>query len=256
MRLLLPLLAATTAAGLALAYWLGSQLVALHLAHSAHVVYLLFDGRGRALYVGMTDDPDRRLGQHRRAATKGDDDWRQDIAGLSIARHCWSEAQARRCEARMIRALTLGGRWRVGPTIHNEVLYARSGPAGTVVPLAGWWVVSVLFHGPRWHRPNPRRLAATPGPVSFSGPDQRQPVSRIPSACQPERHPPPVGGIPLLRLLSDDAHRQPQLQPPKVSGRGGRRPAGTAEERLTAKRAKDARAAKAYRARQKTKAKP
>lgn len=239
-------LAAATAALLALGYWLGDQLTARRTG-STHVVYVLFDGRGWVLYAGSTNDVERRYAEH----VRGPDPWRARIAGYSVARHARTEAQARRCEARLVRALKVGERLRVGPPIHNQVLFnAASGPA-TGVWFAAWLALSVLFPGCRWHRPNPRlALHRHPG-----GPDGRQRVNPQPARerqqetviTSSQNHPSPVGGRSLLDVLADGPFDTPELESPRRPLRGRPRSRLSEDERRARRRDSNARAAKAYR---------
>jgi hypothetical protein len=241
-------LVAATAAGVALVVWVADQLYAIRRG-STHVVYLLIDARGTVLYCGSTNDVDRRFAEHRR----GDDPWRGDIAGFSVARRARSEAQARRCEARLVRVLVAAGRWKLGPPPHNEVLFERRGSVLGPVWVVSWLALSVLFDGCRWHRTNPRhRLYRHPQPhvdTSAASSSGRVDVSFQPSPRQPVRHPSHVVGG-LLQLIADAGpDPQPQVEVGPSVSKGRRRGARSEDERAAARRASNAAAARRYRAR-------
>ena len=81
-------------------------------------VYQLVDQDGLCLYVGSTNDVERRVLEH----TSGHGDpWRARIAGYNVARWCRSERQARRLEARRIRVINLAADHARCPALHNEV---------------------------------------------------------------------------------------------------------------------------------------
>src|SRR5688572_10056401 len=77
-----------------------SDLAASHL--TGHVCYQLHDDDHRVIYVGETNDVPRRMLEH----TDGTEhDWYADIYGYTIARHCWTDRQAKRIERRRITVL-------------------------------------------------------------------------------------------------------------------------------------------------------
>lgn len=88
-------------AGLAFGALMLAQIASDMLArrYSPHVVYILRDENGEAIYVGQTDDVMRRMYQH----TDGvEHSWWRDIHGYNIWRHCWNDRHARRVERRLI----------------------------------------------------------------------------------------------------------------------------------------------------------
>jgi hypothetical protein len=221
--ILLMLSAAAAGVVFALAYWGADQAVALRRG-SPFVVYLLFDRRGWAFYVGQTGDMERRYREHLR----GDDPWRAEIAGYSVARHCRTARQARRCEARAIRGVTVCSRFKVCPPIHNEVLFGHAGRVGALVWAGSWLLLSVLFEGPRFHRRNPRLpLFVDPAPMVDSEPsaagdpvDVRswEPARQIDSQTTHPSH--PVGVRDLLTLIADT----PELTAPDADTRDAQSP--------------------------------
>lgn len=155
--LVVPLLGLIVAC-LSVAWWLGSQLAARHLFHSPHVVYFLVGRDGRVLYIGSTDDIDRRYDEHTEPDEQGLEPWRRHIVAVSVVRHCWSQRQARRVERRMIRALIVAAGWRLCPRVKNEVYSGK--PSAFARPwralwAACYWANGVAFPLTCWHRPNP-----------------------------------------------------------------------------------------------------
>ena len=236
--------------------WVVDQLIARRRG-SPWVVYLLLDERGAPLYVGQTNAVERRYGEHRR---RPDPPWAasgRTLAGYAVARHARDEAQARRCEARMVRALTLAARWRLGPEIHNEVLYRRRQPVSGPVMVCAYLAVSATCHGARWHRPNPR-LAwfRDPEPVverQHNVSDQVLDVSYRPSANQHAQPSTPEGGGRLLDLIADTPRADPQPEtdrrPPLNPGPRGRKPRRSklSDEERAARRRESNRKAQAKR---------
>lgn len=223
-------------------YWWLDQLIAVRVRHSTFVVYLLLDDRGWPLYVGQTRSVEARFRRHQR----GDDPWRAEVAGYAVMRQCRGEPQARRVERRAIRALATCARWRVGPPIHNEVLFGHLGRAGASWWAVCWLVASCLFEGPRFHRRNPRiALFVDPEPVVERQHVTGGPVLDVtsrPSASQHVTAPTPVGGRSLLALIADapaDVEPTPPPssdRPPKVRGSRQARPKLSDEERLARRR--------------------
>jgi len=226
---------------LVFAWWLADQLIALRNG-SPWVVYLLRDSRGWPLYVGQTNDLDRRLREHLR----GPDTWRAEIAGASVARHCRGDRQSRRCERRMIRAMVDLGRWRVCPEVHNEVVFGHGNPLGRLVWPASFLCVSLVVAGPRFHRPAP--VTHTYAPRKPQGESQQKSswevvdVSSYPTETSADRIPSPGGGCSPLDLLvmTDDTNPSDEGQlslnaGPPVKRKGGR-PRLSDEERVLRRR--------------------
>lgn len=151
-------LAALGGVAAAVGWWFVDQLAALHVFHSTHVVYFLLDRQGAVLYVGSTDDIDRRYDEHTAPDEVGLEPWRRRIVAVTPVRQCRSQRQARRIERRMIRALIVAAEHGLCPRLKNEVYAGRPSTLGRPWR-AGWlavyWLVGVLFPACRWHRPNP-----------------------------------------------------------------------------------------------------
>lgn len=157
------------------------------------VVYRLLDEHGRTLYVGSTNDLNRRAREH----VAGPEPWRREITHAVVHRHCHTERQARRVERRLIGAVTVGSRsWLCRP-LHNDLL---TDPG----PVAHVWLVVARLQGAVWARcawrggpaalraatPVPRR---TPRPAAaFLGDVPRS----VPTLSQP-RVAPPMGALPV-----------------------------------------------------------
>jgi predicted GIY-YIG superfamily endonuclease len=139
-------------------WWFVDQLVALHVFHSTHVVYFLTDRQGAVLYVGSTDDIDRRYDEHTAADETSLEPWRRRICGIAPVRQCRSQRQARRIERRMIRALVVAGERGMCPRLKNEIYAGRPSALGRpwrAMWVAVYWLNGCLFPLCRWHRPNP-----------------------------------------------------------------------------------------------------
>lgn len=151
-------LAGVVAMCLCVAWWLADQLLALHVFHSTHVVYFLLDRQGAVLYVGSTDDLERRYDEHTTPDEQSLEPWRRRVRGVALVRHCRSQRQARRVERRMIRALIVASERGLCPRLKNEVYSGRPSSAGRpwrALWVAAYWLNGVAFPLTRWHRPNP-----------------------------------------------------------------------------------------------------
>lgn len=231
---------------LALAIWMLDQLIGFD--RSDHAVYFLVDDRGRATYVGMSNDPARRWREHLR----GPEEWRRTLVTYSVARWCRSERQARRVETRLIRTRVAAARWRIGPEIHNQVAGRPPRLLFSLIMVPSWLVLSCLFDGCRWHRPNPRLPVDRHVRPPVEGPRRHASAGQAVTDVTYERHASPEGGASLLDAIARDADAArsvgPYEPPPEGEGPG---PQVEDEAVVARRKAKAAERAKRYRARKK-----
>lgn len=140
------------------AVWLADQLAARHLFRSTQVVYFLVDAGGAVLYVGSTDDVDRRYGEHTSDDEQAFEPWRRRVRSVSVVRLCRTQRQARRIERRMIRAIISAADRGMCPRLKNTIYAGR--PSPLTRPWLALWRTAYLVNGhlfplTRWHRPNP-----------------------------------------------------------------------------------------------------
>lgn len=95
-----------------------------HFWRTTWVVYGLFNRGGDLIYVGMTNDVDRRIGEH----CDDPEPWKRQIHAAYTLRCCRSERQAKRIEERRIKALTLAVENNKAVVVNND-LHTR--PADT-----------------------------------------------------------------------------------------------------------------------------
>lgn len=148
-----------------LAWWMADQLLAVHLFGSTHVVYFLIGDGGTVLYVGSTDDLERRYSEHTSDDEQGLEPWRRHIRTVVPVRNCRSQRQARRVERRMVRALTTAAEKGICPRLRNDIWAGR--PSSLTRPwrtlwVAAYWSLGVCFPPNRWHRPNPTPARRAP----------------------------------------------------------------------------------------------
>lgn len=154
-------LSALSATAFVLAWWMLDQNISVHVLHSTHVVYYLLDAHGAVLYIGQTEDLERRYEQHTEDDEQAAEPWRRRIRGVVVVRHCRSQRQARRVERRMIRAVTYAANKGLCPRLRNQT--DTRPPAAIARPWVACWVVAYWFTGTlfprvRWHRHNPTPL--------------------------------------------------------------------------------------------------
>ena len=107
---------------------------------SPHVVYMLYSGQ-RVIYVGETDDVMRRMYQH----TDGvEHTWWRDIDGYTIARHCWSDRQAKRIERRLITVINRCAEKQWCDKLLNEI-WGNTHTKWTVRLTLWWWKAWYLY---------------------------------------------------------------------------------------------------------------
>jgi len=107
---------------------------------SPHVVYMLYSGQ-RVVYVGETDDVMRRMYQH----TDGvEHTWWRDVDGYTIARHCWSDRQAKRIERRMITVINRCAEKQWCDKLLNEI-WGNTHTKWTVRLSLWWWKAWYLY---------------------------------------------------------------------------------------------------------------
>lgn len=144
---------ALTALACAPVLWvLLSDLAARHL--SPHVVYQLHDDDHRVLYVGETNDVIRRMLEH----TDGTEhDWYADIYGYTIARHCWSDRQAKRIERRRITVLNNCAEHAWCDRLRNEIYDDNHRRTGAILTVWTWkplyLATSMVFDSCTFHTP-------------------------------------------------------------------------------------------------------
>lgn len=107
---------------------------------SPHVVYMLYSGT-RVIYVGQTDDVLRRMYQHTDGA---EHTWWRDINGYNVARHCWSDRQARRIERRMITVINQCAERQWCDKLLNEI-WGNTHTKWTVRLTLWWWKTWYLY---------------------------------------------------------------------------------------------------------------
>lgn len=86
-------------------------------SHTSWVVYGLFNQAGDLIYVGMTNDVDRRVGEH----CDDPEPWKRQVHAVFVLRSCRSERQAKRIEERRIKALTLAVENNKAVVINNDL---------------------------------------------------------------------------------------------------------------------------------------
>lgn len=160
MKVLVVPLSALSLSCLAYAAWMLDQNFAVRFCRPFHVVYLLLNRAGEPLYIGSTDDLERRYDEHTADRHQAADPWRRAIAGVTVLRFCRSETQARRVERRMIRAYTafsVRGDWTC-PRLNND--HWADPPPAYAKPWRRLWstvyrVLGRLHPELCWDRPNP-----------------------------------------------------------------------------------------------------
>lgn len=150
----IPLLGAIPA-GLWAVSWV-EEWVSRKLIRSSWVVYMLRTNTGQVLYVGETNDVYGRALRH---PTETQDAWRRDIRTSKVVRYCRNDKQAKRCEARRIRALVKASEKAFGPPLNNDV-WAKPSSDHTRNAAAFVWsklyrVQSIIWADCCWHRPLP-----------------------------------------------------------------------------------------------------
>ena len=118
-------------------------------------VYYLFDRDGFLVYVGSTNDAQRRCLEHTNPAAH---DHKPAVHAVTIARYCRSERQTRRIEQRRIRALTVASTRSWPVQLLNDTFTLRAAVGGVIAWRTAWmgayWCESWLHPERRWHRPN------------------------------------------------------------------------------------------------------
>jgi predicted GIY-YIG superfamily endonuclease len=272
-RVLVFPLAALSLGAFSYAWWMLDQNISVRWLHSTHVVYLLLNGDGEPLYIGSTDDLERRYGQHTSSRRQAADPWRRSIAAAVVLRSCRSERQARRVERRTVRAYTAASERGVCPPLNNDTWADPPPPHARPWRLlwAGVYRVLGRLHPDRcWDRPNP----TPPWPVRdiepdepfepFHGPVGRQVIdvdviddasSRVINA-----RPAPVGGLPADDDGDDGLVAPREPSPPPFPARAlpaasAQRPlrapvsASGGQKRTEERKARQAANSRAYRAR-------
>lgn len=113
-------------------------------------VYGLFDKQGDIIYIGSTNNLERRTIEHIEDTTEP---WKRNIWGVYPLRRCFSEKQARRIEERRIKALTRAVEKNWAKVIHND-LHAR--PTDNTLIRAWRTCTAILYRAETWIVPSIR----------------------------------------------------------------------------------------------------
>lgn len=187
------------------------EVVSKYVLHSPALVYFLRSEDGILLYCGSTNDLWRRMNEHTSDTTEA---WRDDIATVSVVRHCHSLKQARRCEERRIRALTTAAKKSICPPLNNDVwaVSERKSPGN---PL--WWRLyraqSVVWYDCIFHRRQTdcgRRLVINRRPEATDDWDDWQPEPETVEATYGRNEPPNLTMLalgPAKPVMSEDCPR-------------------------------------------------
>lgn len=232
-------------------------------------VYLLRSEGGEALYVGSTNDVERRALEHTSPAHH--EPWRTRIHSITVLRWCHTQRQSLRIERRMIRALTVATENGWCARLHNETYAAP--PSGLRRLWAWVWSViylcqSCLWAHCCWHRPPQQSWAyVIPRGDRFDEEswDEDEPFDDYePAPSGPVTGNASAAGAVTLKTRLPDYVREPlpnryidaEPDPTDTEGEEPKRRRSplahlTPEERADRERAKTAERVRAYRARKK-----
>lgn len=153
-------LAAVPFAGYVLSW--ADHAVNFQFAEPRDCVYYLFNSDRRLIYVGESNDVQRRALEH---TNRGSADHKPAAKYVQVARYCRSNRQAQRIEARRIRALTFAHRHAfTGPLLNETWAAPTRNPvrrAAVAVWMVAYWCESWLHPDRRW---GARNLTAVPIP--------------------------------------------------------------------------------------------
>lgn len=233
-------------------------------------VYMLRSEGGEALYVGSTNDVERRALEHTSPAHH--EPWRVRIHSITVLRWCHSARQAERVERRRIRALAVAAENGWCRPLHNETWSAPARYPRKVWHLGWSWVYlcqSCLWAHTCWHREPQQSWAYViprrPFDDEWSNDDwepsprqqerQQAVINRhaLPPAPVSTMEPPHyVGGPDEPMTLTPDPDDEPPTDPPATES-GHHESAASHAEKAARRRAQNRQAAKAYRERRKGK---
>lgn len=172
--------------------------ITVHLAHVAHdflcaalttwTVYGLFNKNGDLIYVGSTNNTDRRVIEH---IEDDSEPWKRQVVSCVVLRSCATEKQARRVEERRIKAMVVAVEKNKVVVIHND-LHTR--PADTTRARAWRWTWMHAYRAESWLIPQIRWIANDDTvPIRPADePDDPDFWDREPEPVDPDEAPPRV----------------------------------------------------------------